>query len=150
MQDRNEIPRTQTWLDHGRLAPGGQRLFQRNGTADYYLADNSGSTPDNTDDGPLRIDKEQIEDPTRNRGRLFADAKALWFTVPVIEEQTGRACRVGVSLAEAMALFARFGWQPCITTATGALYAITEIRPEGAPLLPGPAAHHADAPQESP
>lgn len=147
MQDRNEIPPAQVWLNHGRLAPGGQRLFQRNdGAADYYLADNSGSTPDNTDDGPLCIDKAQIEDPTRNRGRLFADARALWFTVPVIEEQTGRACRVGVSLAEAMALFARFGWQPCITPPTGALYAITEIRPEGSPLLPGPAAHPAATP----
>lgn len=36
-----------------RLSPGCQKLFKKNEL--YYLCDDSGDTPDQTDDGPLRI-----------------------------------------------------------------------------------------------
>jgi hypothetical protein len=44
------------WRLLGALAPGDQRLAERDGA--FYLFDNSGSSPDTTDDGPLRINRE--------------------------------------------------------------------------------------------
>lgn len=47
------------WYIVGPLAKGDQRLAQRAKGGPWYLLDNSGPTPDHTDDGPLRVDRSR-------------------------------------------------------------------------------------------
>ena len=61
----------------------GQRFFMRVGQPDrFYVCDNSGDTPDQTDDGPLRIDLSR----RINVEAKYSDA-GVNISVPVIGER---------------------------------------------------------------
>lgn len=82
----------QEWRLIGRIADDDQRLWQGQGD-DYYLADESGDryriggNPDETDDGPCRILKEE---PIQ----LYANGL---LSVCVVVERTGRESSIVVT-----------------------------------------------------
>lgn len=60
--------------------PGGHKIF-RSSDGRWAIADQSGSTPDNTDDGPLYIDESRAIFPTR----------PTWF-LPLVNERGETSC----------------------------------------------------------
>jgi hypothetical protein len=78
--------------------PGGHRLFKKDDGPGFYIADDSGATPDLTDDGELWLD---VTRPINVLGS--------YINVPVSDDEN-RAHVVGVTMADALYLSARFGW----------------------------------------
>jgi hypothetical protein len=78
--------------------PHSQRFFRLKDDArprfDVFLCDNSGSNPDMTDDGPLRVDVKRPMKATKDNK----------FYAPVIVERTGSKCVVVLDLNEAARL----------------------------------------------
>ncbi|KKK79851.1 hypothetical protein LCGC14_2829380, partial [marine sediment metagenome] len=75
----------------------GQRFFMRVGQPDrFYICDNSGDAPDQTDDGPLRIDLSR----RINVEAKYSDA-GVNISVPVIVERYGASSNCsGVTIKE--------------------------------------------------
>lgn len=80
--------------------PGGHRLFKKDDDPGVYIADESGETPDLTDDGALWLNCTAPMDVLGNEVRVpVSDGDS-----DVIEHH------VGVTLADALYLSARYGW----------------------------------------
>lgn len=86
-------------LPGGRL-PGGHHLFQRPGSSNVYIIDESGATPDTTADGPMWLD--MTED--------IRVSKENHVTVGVVKDDHYSAdYRVPISMADALVLSDRYG-----------------------------------------
>lgn len=83
--------------------PGGHRLFRSPGSSSIYIADESGRTPDLTDDGPLWLDQ------TMPLTVEFEKHAGNQCHVPVIGDATS-TYRVPVSVADVLWLSDRYGW----------------------------------------
>ena len=97
--------------------PGGHRLFhdaRRPGS--LAIADNSGRTPDRTDDGVLHV----------NQHAPIRVGKGREVTVPLLDE-AGNATRTIGSAADAFVLAGITGQE--IQTADGTLYRVAQVTP---------------------
>jgi hypothetical protein len=81
------------------VLPGGHRLFVRPDTRSIYIADGSGKTPDQTDDGLLWLDQTR---PLKCDGRNCV--------VPVVAESSGIYV-VPVAPADLLWLSDRYRWE---------------------------------------
>jgi hypothetical protein len=96
--------------------PKGHKYFTKDvGTVldgnTLYIADESGSNPDTTDDGPLRVDRTK-------KIRAIKDH----FLIPVIAERNDTASSTGAYPSEALWLAARLNM--LIVTEDGKTYSI--------------------------
>lgn len=86
---------------------GGHKYFRDEVTKMIALADNSGPTPDQTDDGVLWLDFQRCV-------TIYTDSShRTWISVPVLQEYRPgspvRQCTTGASTKEAIEVCARFG-----------------------------------------
>ena len=78
--------------------PGvGHRYFRKNLTGEIYVADNSGDSPDDTDDGPLRV-------LTNIPISVSIQEKSMSCRISVIEEDVDTVCMVDMTCKEALYL----------------------------------------------
>jgi hypothetical protein len=78
--------------------PDEHRLFTTGDASRVAIADNSGRTPDDTDDGVLWLDFERF---------LIADGTHL--AIPLVDD-AGKTSRTGTDLATMLLLATRYGW----------------------------------------
>jgi hypothetical protein len=87
------------WQYLGRLEKGGHALFREIATGRFAIADESGATPSETDDGPLYLDPVDHQTLAINREPTY------WLQVV---DAKGRVCETTVGRAAMHTLRERF------------------------------------------
>lgn len=89
------------WTLETKLS-GGHRLFNKADNDGVYIADESGATPDLTDDGPMWLDLSR---------HIKTDGQHVYVPVRKGDDDATSAPHVvSVALADALYLSARYAW----------------------------------------
>jgi DNA-directed RNA polymerase subunit M/transcription elongation factor TFIIS len=86
---------------------GGHRYFTKRGTSRIFVADDSGATPDRTDDGEISLDRSKpatiVNDSRRSFGSL-----GVYVDLPAFD-RNGKPCAILENLIQGSRVIAAFG-----------------------------------------
>ena len=102
------------WKFVDRLEKGGHKLFKDELSGRYAIADNSGRTPSDTDDGNLWVVPNQTLTIGRSSG-----GSGFWFAPCEVTEDDGRKSRVALGMDGAIRMGEIMGWKVQLKTPMG-------------------------------